>query len=345
MTGFVLLAVLWASQAAGAAPQEPSIRAEPDTVRVGEHLRLVATVPVPDGHTLFFPDTLIRTTYVETRKPADWSVVGRRGDTTDVAVAYTLAVYRPGPTPLPPIPVVVRDRPPARERSATRLDGGGFVGGWEELPRVPDFTYVRTVIEGPEVYTAPTIFEFDLMEGASPRGAADVAGGSWSPWALALAGLLVVGLGATTFLVIRWSRTPAGRPEEPPAPPRRREPEWRRAVRELDRIRALGLHRRGAVEEFYARSSDAVRRYVETFDARWGPELTATELVRRAEGRVPTERVEPLVRVMLWAETVKFGGTRPDAAEAEEDWSSLRGWVVEAGRGNGAGAGEGGGGS
>lgn len=336
MTGLVLLAtVLGAFQSQEPSAPNAEIRAEPDTVRVGEHLRLVATFPVPPGQTLFFPDTLLRTTYVETREPARWSVAGRRGDTTEVAVSYTLAVYRPGPTALPPVPVVLRSRPPAGNQRGERLEGGGFVGSWADLPRVPDFSYVRTVIEAPEIYTAPTIFEFDLMEGAAPRGAADVAGESWNPLVLGLAGLLIVGLGGMTVVGIRWIRATEEGPAEDLPTRRTSEPEWRRAVRELDRVLAQGLHRQGAVDEFYARSSHAVRRFVESFDPRWGPDLTASELVALARRRVLEGRIDSLSRVMLWSERVKFGGLRPDADEAEDDWSSLRSWVVAVGGANG----------
>nr|NIP57930.1 hypothetical protein [Gemmatimonadota bacterium]NIR78315.1 hypothetical protein [Gemmatimonadota bacterium]NIT90111.1 hypothetical protein [Gemmatimonadota bacterium]NIU30763.1 hypothetical protein [Gemmatimonadota bacterium]NIU35556.1 hypothetical protein [Gemmatimonadota bacterium] len=155
MTVCALAAALWAFQFLDPPPM--TVQANPDTVRVGEHVRLVASVPVAGGHTLFFPDTLVRVGPVETRKPARWSVTGVRGDTSYVRVTYTLAVYRPGVTHLPPIPVVIRNRPPGDETRAERLDGGGFVGQWADLPRVPDFSFVRTAIEGPVIYTAPTL--------------------------------------------------------------------------------------------------------------------------------------------------------------------------------------------
>lgn len=312
----------------------PRVELGADTVLVGEHFELALTVPVPSGHTLFVPDTLARTSTVETREPARWETVGNRGDTALVVVRYILAVYRPGPTPLPGVPLVMREGAPPDPQRADGLDEGGFVAGWADLPRVPDFTYVRTVLEPEAVYVSPTLRPFDLMEGAAPRESADVAGRSWNPFHTALAGAALLGLVGLGARAIRAARR--GTRGEQRTPPRPMGPAWQRAVRELDRIRALGLHEEGQVDEFYARSTGAVRRYVESLESGWGPWFTTSELVSRAGQTSGQRGMEGLADTLLDAEAVKFGGRRPGAPAALEDWQLLRAWVEASGRANGS---------
>ena len=103
-----------------------------------------------------------------------------------------------------------------------------------------------------------------------------------------------------------------------------------RALEELDRILALGLHTRGRTAEFYGRSSGVVRTFVEAFEAEWRPSLTSSELMNRLEARTNGSAPD-LYASMHVAETVKFGRMRPDAEEAEGHWRALKSWVHSSG--------------
>ncbi len=101
---------------------------------------------------------------------------------------------------------------------------------------------------------------------------------------------------------------------------------WQKALDELDRILALGLHTEGRTDEFYGRSSAVVRTFVEAFEAEWRSSLTSSELMGRLEASTNGSASE-LYASMRAAEIVTFGLRRPDASTAEGHWRDLRTWV------------------
>jgi hypothetical protein len=101
-----------------------------------------------------------------------------------------------------------------------------------------------------------------------------------------------------------------------------------RTLRALDELLAEGGHRDGRVSLFYARSSEIVRRYVESFDRRWSPAWTSTELMTDLDARLGEQTAAPLSGEMTSAEHVKFGGRRPDPERAEAHLKGVRDWVA-----------------
>ena len=99
----------------------------------------------------------------------------------------------------------------------------------------------------------------------------------------------------------------------------------------LDELLRLGFHTKGRVDEFYRRSSGAVRGYVEQLSPTWGPAHTSTELMHDLEEEAGGDAAPDLLREMEIAEFVKFGRLRPDAPSAETHWGTLRDWVAESG--------------
>lgn len=160
-----------------------------------------------------------------------------------------------------------------------------------------------------------------------PRPPADVVGGEWSAWLVAaavVAVLVLAGLGLLAYR--RWS---ARRRRDPraPLPGRSARDE---ALRELDRIRSLGWHRNGRVGDFYAASTDALRRFAEHLEPRWSTALTSRELMARMEARWGSQGTGALASTVERAEWVKFGGERPSPDDAEADWRRIREWVRRA---------------
>jgi hypothetical protein len=101
------------------------------------------------------------------------------------------------------------------------------------------------------------------------------------------------------------------------------------ALEALDGLLAEQIHQHGEAREFYCRSSDTVRRYVETLDRKWNRTWTSTELMGDLTTQARGEATGDLDRTMARAEAVKFGGVRPTAPEAESDWRAMRVWIEQ----------------
>jgi hypothetical protein len=108
---------------------------------------------------------------------------------------------------------------------------------------------------------------------------------------------------------------------------RRRDSPGSRALQELDRVRSLGWHRNGRVDEFYASSTDALRRFAHDLDPNWNTGLTSTELLRGLQERWGDGRVKSIVSPIQTAERAKFGADRPTPDQAEADWVAIREWI------------------
>lgn len=102
------------------------------------------------------------------------------------------------------------------------------------------------------------------------------------------------------------------------------------ALRELERVRALGWHREGRSDDFYASSTDAIRTFAHEIEPTLTTALTSSELVRTLEERWGQEETAALAAVVESAERAKFGSWAPDPEEAERDWTALRDWVRRA---------------
>ena len=105
-----------------------------------------------------------------------------------------------------------------------------------------------------------------------------------------------------------WLRSRGSAPEAEPALP---PAEWAR--RELDRLAADDLPRRGDVDGFFVRLSDIVRAYIEGRFAIAAPDRTTQEFLREA-ARHPDlagERARELGAFLRTADMVKFAAARP----------------------------------
>lgn len=160
-----------------------------------------------------------------------------------------------------------------------------------------------------------------------PRPPADVVGGDWSPWLLAAAAVLVLALAAAAIVAVR--RWVEGRGDGEAALGRGLSPR-EAALRELERIRDEGGHRNGRVVDFYASSTDALRRFAESVEPDWSTALTSRELLARMGDRWGGEAMGQLPTAVARAERVKFGGERPAPETAEADWRRIRDWVQTA---------------
>jgi hypothetical protein len=134
------------------------------------------------------------------------------------------------------------------------------------------------------------------------RGPVDISTGSWLWWTAA-------GTAAAAALAFTWwlrSRGAAPEPE-PPLPPA----DWAR--RELDRLEAEDLPRRGEVDGFFVRLSDIVRTYIEGRYAIAAPDRTTQEFLREASAHpdLAGDRALDLGRFLRTADMVKFAAARP----------------------------------
>lgn len=215
----------------------------PDSILVGDVFRVAVQVTVAGGTVVEFPDTLA--------VPANVEAAARRAITVDSAAdgrvshtaVYPLAAWRPGPVELPP----------------ARIRVAGPQGRSSEVE-----AQFRPILIATVLPTDTTQIE--------PKPARDVIGSSRLIWPFALAILLLLAAAAGAFWAYRRRRpqSVAG----PAVPPRVA------ALAELDRIRKLGYLERGEYRAFYTAVAAALRGYTSRLDARWGVELTTTELWR-----------------------------------------------------------------
>jgi hypothetical protein len=156
-----------------------------------------------------------------------------------------------------------------------------------------------------------------------PHPPADVLGGEWSPWRIG-----AVAVGALALLALAWIFL-SGRWSAPVHAPLLGVSPRTEALRELERLLALGWHTDGRVEAFYDAATNVLRQLSEKEQPDWSRALTSSELVGRIEGRWGAGAVTKLGPAVWSAERVKFGTYRPDAAAAERDWTVIRDWIRE----------------
>tara|TARA_B100000029_G_scaffold83979_1_gene74757 strand:+ start:2780 stop:3811 length:1032 start_codon:yes stop_codon:yes gene_type:complete len=299
-----------------------------DTVGQGDVFELYVEVRVPSGSAVYFPDTVPSAFGLESFRTVDWKSEAF-GDGGMLRLIYPLIAFQVGLVPVPGLDVFVG---PATGIEGPSFHTGSVIGEWsgvtsdsglEALERVP--------VARQAVWIASPIHPDDISAGLEPRVPSDVLGANWDwPSLILIVSLSIVFLIAITPLVMKMLTDQGGQEELldaslglDPALAR-----WQAALDELDQILSLGLHLNGDMEEFYGRSSRAVRTYVEALDAAWGPSFTSSELMVQLRRGINGSAVN-LYGSMDMAEVVKFGRLRPDADAAERDWRVLRNWVKE----------------
>ena len=300
-----------------------------DTIGIGDLVDLTFSVSLAPGTLAFLPDSLEAAEF-ESFGPVEWTRSERGDGGTDLSVTYPLIAFQVGAVEVPEFAIFA-----ARTVEAVRAgyaSSGDVVGTWASFREEPAAVSSAVLITIPSrgLWVASVLLLEDATNGIAPRPPADIVGGErhWPSISLLLGfSVLLLWVLATSTRV--WMARV--RAVDLPAPDPRGS-----ALAALDALLAEGAHRTGEVRGFYERSSEIVRRYVEGFDRTWTPSWTSTELMSDLEVAAERRAVDPLPEVddlseeMLAAETVKFGGARPDAERAEVHWRTVRGWVAEA---------------
>lgn len=334
MTRRVLVFALVAAPAGAqvAAPVTAQVAAEAlatlsaDTIGLGDVFQLSVAVEVPAGSAVYFPDTLATAFALESFRPVTWSAESAGGAAL-LTLTYPLIAFRVGLAPVPGLDVYIGS---ATDVSGDRLPGGSVVGSWHDIETgtLAGASLRRAAVPRREVWVASIIVLEDIASGLEPRPPADVFGPGWNRLAIAT----MLALSVLLLVVVRsvvLSLMPGRQAAEPlgsAPPPDSDLARWQKALDELDRILALGLHTEGRTDEFYGRSSAVVRTFVEGFDGDWRSSLTSSELMGRLEASTNGSALD-LYASMRTAEIVKFGRLRPDASTAEGHWRDLRTWV------------------
>ncbi len=306
----------------GIAAQDPvivDIGLSADTVALGDRFDLTFTLVVPPGEIAYLPDSLT-SAGVESFRPVQWAREPAADGGTRLAVTYELIAFQVGTVEVPDF-ALFTSRADEGIRAGL-VDADAIVGHWSTFREDPAaLPSARAALVPPQQLWVASVLLVDEGTGTiTPRPAADVVGRSRHWLATIAAGAFAVLFIGAIALLLRDLATArrAGVPVDPRAA----------ALQALDALLAEGAHRGGQVRAFYARSSEIVRRYVEGFDARWSPAWTSTELMRDLDARRRDEAVRALSSEMTTAESVKFGGARPDADAAERHLATVRDWVV-----------------
>jgi hypothetical protein len=297
-------------------PRVVEFRIEPDSVAVGEPFDLVFVLRFGPGTAVLMPDTLLPAEGARSLGAGAWTSREAAGDSMDVQGTYPMIGFQQGLVTLPAVDLLLGPaNTSTTERVARASAANLFAGQAGYVPYAAVLGAIRL-----QEYAPLANADSALV----PRPAADVVGGEWSVWLLfGLIAAAVVGAGGLgAWATGWWSRLIS------PLLGRTRSHSPRQeALRELDRIRALGWHRNGRVDDFYAASTGTLRHYAGRIDTVWVPALTSGELLRELEGRWGEKRVAPLVSAVHTAERVKFGLHRPEGDAAEADWKAIREWI------------------
>jgi hypothetical protein len=295
--------------------------ASTDTVSIGDRFELLLTIDLAPGSVAFLPDSLVGRGFAPFA-PVTWTKTGRQSTGLRLNVVYSLIAFDVGPVEIPEFEVYAAD---ARQSVSAGLStAGALVGSFEGFvanPASVPSARLRTV-DAQRVYVASVLLMEDVSAGLQPRPAADVSGADrnwlWTLLMLTFGGLLAGLIGVTT-------RDLAKRDPVAPVAPSPRSA----ALDALDELLSGGAHRDGRVREFFSRSSEITRRYVEAFDARWGPAWTSTELMDGLKEQPSGQATTGLDTEMASAEAVKFGGRRPESESAEDHWRAVHDWIEQ----------------
>lgn len=308
------------------APVE-SVALSSDSVEIGDRFDLHLVLRLGAGDVAFFPDSL-EGPGVEPFEAVSWTSDSRPNGSTLLTVSYPLLAYQTGPVLVPDFDVFVAPR--AEAVAADFAGDSDLVGSWDAFRESPaSVASVRLLPVPPQQVMVATVLGLDdITTQITPRPPADLSGGNrdWlSTFLVAVFGVLLVGVTASSTR--DWLRLRAMGPPVPPPTPKER------ALTALDELAASGMHGDGRVRDFYAGWSEVVRRYVEGFEAEWGPAWTSSELMADLQGprrSLAAERSvgpEEIAGIMRTAEEVKFGGVRPDPETALGDLDHARSWI------------------
>jgi hypothetical protein len=292
-----------------------------DTVSIGDRFELLLTIDLAPGTVAFLPDSLLGRGFAPF-EPVAWTTTGGQSTGLRLNVVYSLIAFDVGPVRIPEFEVYAAD---ARQSVSAGLStAGAVVGSFDGFIANPESTpsaRLRTVA-GRGVYVVSVLLMEDVSAGLQPRPAADVSGADrnwlWTLLGLTFGGLLAGLVGVTTRDLLRRD------PIVPLTPSARST-----ALAALDELLSSGAHRDGHVREFFSRSSEITRRYVEAFDARWGPAWTSTELMDGLREQPSGQATTGLDTEMASAEMVKFGGRRPESVSAEDHWRAVHHWIEQ----------------
>jgi hypothetical protein len=317
--------------------EEVSVSA--DTVTLGDRFSLHVSVRLAPGSVAFLPDSILGRGF-EPFGRVEWEGAAESDGSVRVTATYPLIAFEVGDVEIPEFEVYAAE--------ATEAVRAGMATSGEPVGRFDTFVdNVRmapsarmTAVPPSRIAVASVLHAEDMEYGIVPRPVADVAGGDrdWPATLLAvLFGFTLLGVTGVSARDWAASRIPPGEP-----PPTARE----QALEELDRLVAERLPESGRTRDFYFRTSEIARRFVESYEERWGPSWTGTELMDEltayasgpTHGR-PAHAPGTLDRLpdpgtvrseVLAAETVKFGGVRPEADSASEHAARLRAWIAAA---------------
>ena len=287
-SGAIVLLLLWATAAQA---QKVSTGVSHDTVRVGDPLRVIVRVDgIPANTEVLLPDSLASVDDVENAGRVRLQRDTLPDGTMRISAAYPVLIWRPGETPLPEMPMIVRSE--GRERTMQ-----------VKLPTVN----VLSVLPA----------DTTEIEAKPPK---DVWGANrlWWPWILAAA--IVLALLGLLYWWYRHRRKNVVEvvPQIPLIDPRER------ALGELKRIRALRLVEEQEFKQHYIRISEVLRAFTAASEAQWSTDLTTFELAERAKGR---KDAASLLRILRNSDTVKFAKRIPPAIEANADLDAAEEWV------------------
>jgi hypothetical protein len=294
---------------------EASISA--DTIGIGDGFDVTLRIELAPGSVAFLPDSLYGSGF-EPLGSVEWT----RSAENEITATYPLIAFQVGTVEVPEFEVFAASL--AEGVAAGVASSGDVVGDFGRfVDNVSALPSARLRSVPPmSIWVASVLIVEDVAVGFRPRPPADVWGANRNAIAMAL--------GFGSLILLFWVASGATR-------------EWlnrramaaraldarRQALAELDELLASGLHHEGRVREFFRRSSDIVRRYVEHLEDRWGPAWTSTELMTDLRDAPVAPVTEDLEGEMASAETVKFGGDRPDVERADEHVRTVRQWIED----------------
>lgn len=288
-----------------------------DTIGIGDSFDVTLRIEVAPNSVAFLPDSLFAPGF-EPLGPLEWSQTGDN----EITAVYPLIAFQVGTVAVPDFEVFAASSAEAIAAGVASPgdvvgDFGAFVDNVAALPSAR----LRSVAPM-SLWVASVLIVEDVAVGFRPRPPADVSGASRNPLAilLGIGSLLLLGW-ATSGTVRDWLAQRAMLARAVDA--------RRRALADLDALMASQIHREGRVRDFFRSTSDIVRRYVEQLEERWGPAWTSTELMTDLREAPVADPTEPLEGEMATAESVKFGGDRPDVARADEHWQTVRKWIED----------------
>ncbi len=297
MKRVLFIFLLWAT--AANAEVRLQLDGVPDSLLIGDPLKLTLTVEAPADGQLKLPDWNESLDPFELLAPPDTVASSVAGDIRRLTLELQVTCYLTGDQVFQPIPVTWKSPDEARADSAETE---------------PHIVFVRGVVPDSILALADTTTQKHHLLQPNRQVRVGYTLADFIPWALILVGLVVV------FLLLRWWIRKRKKPAETVAagpPPR---PPDEIALEELDTLRDRQLYQKGKIKEYYSELSGILRRY---FEARYGiPALESTsfQLLRDMERPLGDGNLHGLLKAILEdADLAKFAKHRPDEDTCRED--------------------------